>query len=116
MTDINKLKIRQQRSQLCADNELNFEYPKQFDNVVINFYLNTNYIFNQDEFRNVYETKKEQIDKDYNDIQDLLNLLLNKKELLSVDNNVRFIINYAEFFLDVMKYNLNLNRSSIHFY
>ena len=106
--DINKLKIRQQRSQLCADNELNFEYPKQFDNVVINFYLNTNYIFNQNEFRNVYETKKEQIDKDYNDIQDLLNLLLNKKELLSVDNNVRFIINYAEFFLDVMKYNLNL--------
>ena len=106
--DINKLKIRQQRSQLCADNELNFEYPKQFDNVVINFYLNTNYIFNQNEFRNVYETKKEQIDKDYNDIQDLLNLLLNKKELLSVDNNVRFIINYAEFFLDVMKYNSNL--------
>ena len=106
--DINKLKIRQQRSQLCADNELNYDYPKQFDNVVINLYLNTNYILNQNAFRNVYENKKEQIDKDYNDIQDLLNLLLNKKELLSVDNNVRFIINYAEFLLDVLKYNLNL--------
>ena len=110
--DINKLKIRQQRSQLCADNELNYEYPKQFDNVIINFYLNTNYIFNQNTFRDVYENKKEQIDQDYNDIQELLNLLLNKKELLSVDNNVRFIINYAEFLLNVMKYNLNMKEKN----
>ena len=106
--DINKLKIRQKRSQLCADNELNFDYPQQFDNVVINFYLNTNYIFNQNSFRNMYENKKSQIAQDYKDIQELINLLLNKKDLLSVDNNVRFIINYAEFLLDVMKYNLNM--------
>ena len=106
--DLKKLQIRQQRNQLCADNELNFEYPKQLDEVIINFYLKTKYVFNQNLFRDIYENQKEQIDKDYKDNQELLNILLNKKEQLSIDNDVRFIINYTQFFLDVMRHNLNI--------
>ena len=90
--DIKKLQTRQQRNQLCADNEINYEYPKQFDKVIINLYLNTNYIFNHNEFTEIYENNKEKIDQDYKDIKELLNILLNKKEQLSVDNEVRFII------------------------
>ena len=106
--DIKKLQTRQQRNQLCADNEINYEYPKQFDKVIINLYLNTNYIFNHKEFIEIYENNKEKIDQDYKDIQELLNILLNKKEQLSVDNEVQFIINYTQFLLDVIRYNFNI--------
>ena len=106
--DLEKLKIRQQRNQLCANNELNFDYSKQFDKVIINLFLNTNYIFNKSSFRDKYENQKLQIDQDFKDIQELLDLILIKKEQISVDNNVQFIINYAQFLLNVMKYYLNI--------
>ena len=105
--DLKKLQIRQQRTQLCADNELNFDYPKQLDEVIVNFYLKTKYVFNQNSFKDIYENNKLQIDKDYKDIQELLNILLNKKDQLSIDSDVRFIINYTQFLLDVMRYNLD---------
>ena len=105
--DLKKLQIRQQRTQLCADNELNFEYPKQLDEVIINFYLKTKYVFNQNSFRDIYENNKLRIDKDYKDVQELLNILLNKKDQLSIDSDVRFIINYTQFLLDVMRYNFD---------
>ena len=106
--DLKKLQIRQQRNQLCADNELNYEYPKQFDKVIINFYLITNYVFNLDSFRDIYENQKGKIDQEYKDIQELLNIILNKKEQSSIDNSVQFIINYAQFLLDVMRHHINL--------
>ena len=106
--DLKKLQIRQQRNQLCADNEINYEYPKQFDKVIINFYLNTNYVFNIDSFRDMYEKQKEKINQEYKEIQELLNIILNKKEQSSIDNSVQFIINYAQFLLDVMRHNINL--------
>lgn len=106
--DLKKLEIRQQRNQLCADNELNYEYPKQFDKVIINFYLITNYVFNLDSFRDMYENQKGKIDQEYKDIQELLNIILNKKEQSSIDNSVQFIINYAQFLLDVMRHHINL--------
>ena len=106
--DLKKLQIRQQRNQLCADNEINYEYPKQFNKVIINFYLNTNYFFNLDSFRDMYEKQKEKIDQEYKEIQELLNIILNKKEQTSIDNSVQFIINYAQFLLDVMRHNINL--------
>ena len=106
--DLKKLQIRQQRNQLCADNELNYEYPKQFDKVIINFYLITNYVFNLDSFRDMYENQKGKIDQEYKDIQELLNIILNKKEQSSIDNSVQFIINYAQFLLDVMRHHINL--------
>ena len=106
--DLKKLEIRQQRNQLCADNELNYEYPKQFDKVIINFYLITNYVFNLDSFRDMYENQKGKIDQEYKDIQELLNIILNEKEQSSIDNSVQFIINYAQFLLDVMRHHINL--------
>ena len=106
--DLKKLEIRQQRNQLCADNELNYEYPKQFDKVIINFYLITNYVFNLDSFRDIYENQKGKIDQEYKDIQELLNIILNEKEQSSIDNSVQFIINYAQFLLDVMRHHINL--------
>ena len=106
--DLEKLKIRQQRNQLCSDNELNFDYPKQFDKVIINLFLNTNYVFNHDSFIDLYENQKPKIEQDLKDVQELLDLILIKKEQANIDNNVQFLINYAEFFIGVMKYNLNI--------
>ena len=105
--DLKKLQIRQERNQLCADNEFNYDYPKQLDKVIINFYLNTNYIFNQTLFKDTYEKNKLKVDQDFKEVQDLLSILLTQKEQFSIDNNIQFIINYSQFLLDVMRYNLN---------
>ena len=106
--DFNKLELRQQRKQLCADNDINYEYPKQFDKVIIDFYLKTNYIFNIESFKEIYETKKEQIEQDYKDIQEISKIILSKKETSQVDNSIIFMVNYIQFLIEVMRHNLNI--------
>ena len=106
--DLQKLQIKQQRNQLCADNEFNFDYPKQFDKVIINYYLDTKYVFNQESFEDMYENNKMKIDQDFKNFQELLSIILTTKEKSSIDNIVQFIINYTQFLLDVMRHNLNL--------
>ncbi len=105
--DYNKLLINQQRNELCAQNNLNFDYPKQFDKVIINFYLKTKNLLNMNTFREIYDNNDKQIYEEYKEYQDLLNIILEKKENLEIDNNALFIINYIEYLLDVIKYNLN---------
>ena len=106
--DFQKLKIRQQRNELCAENDLNFDYSKQFDKVIINLYLKTNYLFDINEFRKLYGNNREKIKQEYDEYRNLLKAILNEKENSSVDNNVNFIINYIEFLLDVIKHNINI--------
>ena len=105
--DFQKLQLHQIRKQLCAENDFNYDYPKQFDKVIINFYLDTNYLFNFNKFKEIYDNDKNQILKQYNEYQGLLKIIYNKKNNITIDNNVLFIINYIEFLLDVISYNLN---------
>ena len=105
--DYNKLLINQQRNELCAQNNLNFDYPKQFDKVITNFYLKTKNLLSMNTFKEIYDNNDKQIYEEYKEYQELLNIILAKKENLEIDNNVLFIINYIEYLLDVIKYNLN---------
>ena len=107
LEDFQQLQMHQIRKQLCAENDLNYDYPKQFDKVIINFYLNTNYLFNFNKFKEIYDNDKNQIIKLYNEYQELLKIINNKKNNITIDNNVIFMINYIEFLLDVIRYNLN---------
>ena len=106
--DYNKLLINQKRNELCAYNNLNYDYPKQFDKAIINFYLDTNELFNMNKFKEMYENNDNQILEKYNEYQELLNIILTKKENKEIDNNVLFIIKYIKFLLDVIKYNIHI--------
>ena len=105
--DFLKSQILEERKQLCAENDINFDYSKQFDKLIINFYLKTNYIFNINKFREVYESNEKQIQEEYKEYQQLLKLILSKKNHSPIDNSVQFMQNYIEFLLDVIKHNLN---------
>jgi hypothetical protein len=105
--DFLKSQILEERKQLCAENDINFDYSKQFDKLIINFYLKTNYIFNMNKFREVYESNEKQIQEEYKEYQELLKIILNKKNHSPIDNSVQFMQNYIEFLLDVIKHNLN---------
>ena len=105
--DFQKLQIRQQRNELCAGNDLNFDYSKQFDKVIINLYLKSNYLFDINEFSKLYSNNREKVKQEYEEYRNLLKAVLDKKEISYVDNNVNFIINYIEFLLDVIKHNIN---------
>ena len=103
--DFLKLQIHEIRKQLCAENDLNYDYSKQFDKIIINFYIKTNHLFNFNKFKEIYDNNKAQITKEYNEYQELLKIIHNKKNNISIDNNVLFLINYIEFLLDMIKYN-----------
>ena len=105
--DFQKSQIYEIRKQLCAENEINYEYAKQFDKVIINFYLKTNHIFNINKFKEVYNNNdnEKQIIEEYKEYQELLNLILNQKNISKIDNNVQFLISYIEYLLDVIKHN-----------
>jgi hypothetical protein len=103
--DYKKLAISKQRTELCADNNLNYDYPKQFDKAIINFYIKTNDLFNMNKFKEIFENDENQIIEEYNEYQELLSIILKKKENMEIDNNVLFIKNYIEFLLDIIKYN-----------
>ena len=106
--DFQKLQIYEMRKQLCAENELNYDYSKQFDKVIIHFYLETNYLFNLKSFRENYETNKNKVLKEFNDCKELLKIILNKKNNSPIDNYILFMINYIEFLVDVVNHNLNI--------
>ena len=109
--DFRKSQIYEIRKQLCAENDLNYDYAKQFDKVIINFYLKTNHIFNINTFRDTYKNNdngnENQIIEEYKEYKDILKIILNKKNISSLDNNVQFLISYIEFLLDVIKYNFS---------
>ena len=113
--DFQKLQIRQQRNVLCAENDLNFDYSKQFDKVIINLYLKSNYLFDINEFRKLYANNREKVKQEYEEYRNLLKAILNKKEISSVDNYVNFIINYIEFLLDVIKHNINTIQGNMNY-
>ena len=100
--DFQKSQIYEIRKQLCAENEINYEYAKQFDKVIINFYLKTNHIFNINKFKEAYNNNdnEKQIKEEYKEYQELLNLILNQKNILKIDNNVQFLMSYIEYLLD----------------
>jgi hypothetical protein len=104
--DYNKLLANQKRTELCAYNPLNYDYPKQFDKLIINFYLKTNNLVSMKNFREMYGNNEKEIIEKYNEYSNILNTILEKKENNEIDSNVRFILNYIEFLLDVVKYNI----------
>ena len=105
--DFQKSQIKEFRKQLCAENDLNYDYSKQFDKVIINFYLKTFDIFNINQFKQNFEQNEKKLIEEYSEYQELLKIALNKKNSCPTDNNVQFMINYIEFVLDVFNYNLN---------
>ena len=105
--DFQKSQIKEYRKQLCAENDLNYDYSKQFDKVIINFYLKTFEIFNIIQFKKNYEENEKKFIEEYNEFQELLQIALSKKNNFPTDNNVEFMINYIEFVLDVFNHNLN---------
>ena len=105
--DFQKSQIYEIRKQLCAENEINYEYEKQFDKVIINFYLKTNHIFNINTFKETYNNNdnEKKIKEEYKEYQELLKLIYNQKNISKIDNNVLFLISYIEYLLDVIKHN-----------
>ena len=106
--DFEKLQIREMRKQLCAENDLNYDYSEQFDKIIINFYLETSYLFNIQSFREIYETNKNKITNEFNEYQELLKFILYKKNNSPIDSKILFMINYISFLNDVISFNLNI--------